>query len=107
MTDPSVKIDNEKAARPALSSRQLKILRWLDENPSYRARWLVNGRAPKPTDTPDMWDAMEIAGERGSIRIDAADLDALRDLKTVSPSPDKMYGITDEARALIAKAAQR
>lgn len=86
-----------------LTPRQIQVLRWLDENPSHRARWLVRGKAPTGRDSPDKWDAMEISGANGSIRIAEKDLRAIDGLKTINPSPDKMFGITDAARALIGR----
>jgi hypothetical protein len=84
-----------------LTPRQKQVLRWLDENPSTRSRWLVNGRNPRASEGPDKWSHMEVSGPNGSIMIAAADIEATRPYKTICPSPDKMWGINDAGRLAI------
>jgi hypothetical protein len=85
-----------------LTPRQIQILRWLDENPSNRARWVVNGREPKGSEGPDKWTHMEISGPAGSIMVAVADNKALQGLYDGCPTPDKIYGLNDAGRAALA-----
>jgi hypothetical protein len=81
-----------------LTDRQIQILRWLDDNPSDQARWLVNGKDPKG-EHPSAWTHMEVSGPTGSILIASADNKALQGMLVGCPSRDKIYGITPEAKA--------
>jgi hypothetical protein len=85
----------------ALTERQLQVLRWLDENPSNRSRWLVNGRDVRGRDKPEDWSHMEISGPNGSIIVAAADVKALALYRIASPSPEKMWGPNEKGRAAL------
>lgn len=84
-----------------MTPRQLQILRWLHDNPSSRARWLVNGKEPK-NEHPDKWTHMEVAGENGSILIASEDNKALHDYIVGCPSHDKLYGPSERGLAALA-----
>lgn len=96
-------VDQWGTTMTKLTPRQIQILRWIDENPVTRARWLVNNREPSNSEPPHKWNVFEMSGRNGSIRVKMEDHVALHVFKTFSPSPETMFGITDEARAIIAQ----
>lgn len=62
-----------------LTDRQKFVLLWLHNNHQSRARWLRNGKAAYGN--PETWDAMEVGGRDGTIRVTVADWKAIQPFK--------------------------
>ena len=86
----------------ALTPRQIQILRWLDENPSHKAGWTIDGRQPKSGESHKLWNVMVVEGKNGSIHIALADSKALYSYITGCPTPDKIYGPNEAGKAALA-----
>ena len=84
-----------------LTPRQIQVLRWVDENPSTRSRWLVNGREPRGGEGPEKWSHMEISGPTGSIIVAAEDVKATTPYRTACPNKDTMWGLNEAGRAAL------
>jgi hypothetical protein len=66
-----------------LTRAQITALRWINDFPHTRARWMRNGKdAYGP---PETWDQYELSGSQGSLRISALDQEAIRPF--VEPAP--------------------
>lgn len=89
-----------------LTESQLRAMRWINENPSTRAAWTVDGK-PIRKQKPETWNKMEISGAHGSILVDAADLKAIGPFIVHCVAPDKMYGLNAAGLAAIAPRASR
>jgi hypothetical protein len=84
-----------------LTDRQKFILRWLETNPQSRSRWLRNGRAA--FGKPEEWDALEISGTDGSIRIHVSDWKALYPYKRICAAEEnKMFAANEAGKAALA-----
>jgi hypothetical protein len=79
-----------------LTPSQLRVLRWVDENPSNQSEWLVNGKPAKGP--PDKWNQFKISGPAGSIILAAEDMKALKGCFDHCMTPDKMYSLSDAGR---------
>ena len=83
-----------------LTDRQKYVLRWLDGNPQHRSRWMRNGKAAYGD--PEHWDAIEISGPDGSIRVRTDDWKALNGLLWYPPaSSNKMFAPNEDGRAAL------
>lgn len=88
-----------------LTPRQIQILRWLDDNPTNGAQWLVDGK-PIRRQPSSKWNMWEISGPNGSIRMSLADNKALRGyLGTGGYRSGKLFEPNEMGKAAIAKAA--
>lgn len=87
-----------------LSPRQIQILRWLDENPSNRSEWTINGRSLRAKDKFEDTNVLVVSGPTGSIHIAVADNKALHDYITGCPAPEKIFGPNDLGKSELAAA---
>jgi hypothetical protein len=84
-----------------LTPRQIQILRWLDENPSHKAAWLVDGHEPRKGESHEQWNQFKIEGCTGSILVALADNKALHDFIVGCPTPDKIYGPNEKGKQIL------
>lgn len=86
----------------SLTPRQFQILQWLDENPSNRSMWTINGRELRAKDKFKDTNVLVVSGKTGSIHIAKEDNKALRGYITGSPAPDKIFGPNGRGKAALA-----
>jgi hypothetical protein len=84
-----------------LTESQLFALRWIDTQSHTRSRWMRNGK--DAYGDPEKWDAIELSGQTGSIRISLEDHLAIRPYTMVVADRDRkrMYGVTEEGKRLL------
>ena len=89
-----------------LTADQIRVLRWIDDNPSTSAAWTVDGK-PIRRQKPDKWNVMEIKGKNGSILVPKGDIAALAPFIENCTAPDKMYAPNDTGRAALTSEQER
>lgn len=89
-----------------LTDAQARAMRWINEYPSTRAAWTVDGK-PIRKQKPEKWNVMEIGGAAGSILIAAEDLKAITPFVEHCTAPDKMYSLNAADRAALAEQKDR
>lgn len=84
-----------------LTQSQIRVLKWVDENPSYQSEWLVNGK-PVKHQPSEKWNQFKISGPAGSIILAAEDMLALKGCFDHCVTPDKMYSLSEKGRKALA-----
>jgi hypothetical protein len=88
-----------------LTERQRFCLEWLRQSRQSKIRWMRNGKdAYGP---PEKWDAIELVGAEGSIRISVTDWEALRPFKRIAPIDSGFAFVPNEAGLAMLSSANR